>query len=86
MRIACSGLIALFALCFSSAHAQVETFKQLVGVSGVAVTKLDGSAKGGAAFSVSADLGLPVAFVGIGEAAADLRAFSAPDFVRNLVP
>jgi len=53
---------------------------------GVVLTKLDGSAKGGAAFSVSADLGLPVAYVGIGETADDLRAFSAKDFVRNLVP
>ncbi|MGZ3693831.1 MAG: signal recognition particle-docking protein FtsY, partial [Bdellovibrionota bacterium] len=50
------------------------------------LTKLDGSAKGGAAFAVSADLGLPVAYVGTGETVEDLKVFSATDFVRNLVP
>jgi fused signal recognition particle receptor len=79
-------LLVLDATLGQNALIQAKEFSAAVKPTGVVLTKLDGSAKGGAAFSVSADLGLPVAYVGIGESAADLRPFSAPDFVRNLVP
>lgn len=79
-------LLVLDATLGQNAVIQAREFAGAVKPTGVVLTKLDGSAKGGAAFSVSADLGLPVAYVGTGETAEDLRAFSAPDFVRNLVP
>jgi fused signal recognition particle receptor len=79
-------LLVLDATLGQNAVAQAREFSQAVKATGVVLTKLDGSAKGGAAFSVSADLGLPVSYVGIGETADDLRAFSASDFVRNLLP
>ncbi|HEY8279810.1 MAG TPA: signal recognition particle-docking protein FtsY [Bdellovibrionota bacterium] len=79
-------LLVLDATLGQNALIQAREFTSAVKPTGVVLTKLDGSAKGGAAFSVSADLGLPVAYVGVGESAADLRPFSAPDFVRNLVP
>ncbi len=79
-------LLVLDATLGQNALAQAKEFSSAVKPTGVVLTKLDGSAKGGAAFSVSADLGLPVAFVGVGESAQDLRPFSAGDFVRNLVP
>ncbi len=79
-------LLVLDATLGQNALIQAKEFSAAVKPTGVVLTKLDGSAKGGAAFSVSADLGLPVAFVGIGETAGDLRAFSAHEFVRNLLP
>lgn len=79
-------LLVLDATLGQNALQQAKEFTAVVPATGVVLTKLDGSAKGGAAFAVSADLGLPVAFVGMGETAEDLRPFSAPDFVRNLVP
>lgn len=79
-------LLVLDATLGQNALAQAREFSAAVVPTGVVLTKLDGSAKGGAAFAVSAELGLPVAYVGVGESAGDLRPFSAPDFVRNLLP
>lgn len=53
---------------------------------GVVLTKLDGCRRAVPAFAVSADLGLPVTFVGVGETVEDLRAFSPKEFVQNLLP
>lgn len=79
-------LLVLDATLGQNALQQAKEFTAAVPATGVVLTKLDGSAKGGAAFAVSADLALPVAFVGIGEGVDDLRTFSAPDFVQNLLP
>jgi fused signal recognition particle receptor len=79
-------LLVLDATLGQNALQQAREFTAAVQATGVVLTKLDGSAKGGAAFAVSADLALPVAYVGIGETSEDLRAFSAAEFVRNLVP
>lgn len=79
-------LLVLDATLGQNALQQAKEFTAAIPATGVVLTKLDGSAKGGAAFAVSADLGLPVSYVGVGETAEDLRPFSAPDFVRNLVP
>ncbi len=79
-------LLVLDATLGQNALIQAKEFSLAVRPTGIVLTKLDGSAKGGAAFAVSADLGLPVSFVGTGETAADLRAFSASEFVKNLVP
>ena len=64
---------------------QARLFDEAVGVSGVALTKLDGSAKGGIAVAIAYELGLPVKLVGVGEGLDDLRPFDAADFARALV-
>jgi len=64
---------------------QARLFKESAGVTGVALTKLDGSAKGGVAIPIAYELGLPVKLVGVGEQLEDLRPFDAQDFARALV-
>jgi fused signal recognition particle receptor len=64
---------------------QARLFKEAVGVTGVALTKLDGSAKGGVAIPIAYELGLPVKLVGVGERLEDLRPFDAYDYARALV-
>ncbi len=65
--------------------AQAQIFAQAVGVTGVVVTKLDGSAKGGIAFAIERELGAPIKFVGTGEGISDLAPFEAAAFVTALV-
>jgi fused signal recognition particle receptor len=64
---------------------QARLFSDAVDVTGVALTKLDGSAKGGIAVAIAYELGLPVKLVGVGEGLDDLRPFDAADFARALV-
>jgi fused signal recognition particle receptor len=64
---------------------QARLFKDAVEVSGVALTKLDGSAKGGVALAIAHELGLPVKLVGVGEGIEDLRPFDPQDFARALL-
>ncbi|MGH8041468.1 MAG: signal recognition particle-docking protein FtsY [Rudaea sp.] len=65
---------------------QVRQFKQAIGVTGLVVSKLDGTAKGGVLFSLAREFGLPIRYVGLGEAAEDLRGFDATAFVDGLLP
>jgi fused signal recognition particle receptor len=64
---------------------QARLFGEAVGVTGVALTKLDGSAKGGIAVAIAYELGLPVKLIGVGEGLDDLRPFDPEDFARALV-
>ena len=64
---------------------QARLFGESVGVTGVALTKLDGSAKGGIAVAIAYELGLPVKLIGVGEELDDLRPFDPHDFARALV-
>jgi len=64
---------------------QARLFGQAVDITGVALTKLDGSAKGGIAVAIAQELGLPVKLIGIGERLDDLRPFDPGDFARALV-
>jgi fused signal recognition particle receptor len=64
---------------------QARLFAESAGVTGVALTKLDGSAKGGVAVAIAYELGLPVKLIGVGERLDDLRPFDAQDFARALV-
>src|SRR4051794_33209815 len=64
---------------------QAQLFGEAVDVSGVALTKLDGSAKGGVALAIAHELGLPVKLVGVGEGIEDLRPFSPRDFASALL-
>ncbi len=67
-----------------NALAQAKHFQQAVGVSGIALTKLDGTAKGGIIFAISRQCQLPIRFIGVGEQAEDLRPFDADEFIRAL--
>jgi fused signal recognition particle receptor len=64
---------------------QAELFGEAVGVTGVALTKLDGSARGGVALAIAVELGLPVKLVGVGEGVDDLRPFDAHDYAHALL-
>ena len=64
---------------------QARLFSEVAGVTGVALTKLDGSAKGGVAIAIAHELGIPVKLVGVGEGVDDLRPFDAQDYARALV-
>ncbi len=68
-----------------NALAQAQQFYQAVGVTGIALTKLDGTAKGGIIFAIAQKLGLPIRFIGVGEGIEDLRPFDAGDFVDALL-
>ncbi len=69
-----------------NAVSQVRQFRQIVGVTGLVVTKLDGTAKGGVVFALAREFGLPIRYVGLGEKATDLRVFDAEAYVDGLLP
>ena len=69
----------------NTAIAQAKAFNEMVGIDGIIVTKLDGTAKGGALFSISNQLELPIFFVGVGEKQDDLIEFSPDKFVDSLL-
>ena len=78
-------LLTLDAGAGQNAVTQAKRFHQAVGVTGLALTKLDGSAKGGMIFSIARGLPLPVRFLGVGETDQDLQPFRAEQFVRALL-
>ncbi|MEH6568531.1 MAG: signal recognition particle-docking protein FtsY [Halioglobus sp.] len=67
-----------------NALAQATHFQKAVGVSGISLTKLDGTAKGGVIFAIAKKLSLPIRFIGVGESAQDLRPFDAEQFIDAL--
>ena len=67
-----------------NAISQTKLFDQAVGLTGLTLTKLDGTAKGGVIFALAKQFGLPIRFIGVGEQIDDLRPFTAPDFVAAL--
>lgn len=78
-------LLVIDATTGQNALSQAKVFTEAVGVTGIVLTKLDGSAKGGIVVSVQRELGLPVKFVGLGEGPDDLAPFVAADFVDALL-
>lgn len=64
---------------------QAQAFNDAIGLTGLAVTKLDGTAKGGILFAMAETLGLPIRFIGVGEGIEDLRVFDAKEFVSALL-
>ncbi|WP_252511253.1 signal recognition particle-docking protein FtsY [Phreatobacter aquaticus] len=78
-------LLVLDATTGQNAVSQVEVFGRTAGVTGLVMTKLDGTARGGILVSVAAKSGLPVHFIGVGEGVDDLEPFAARDFARALV-
>lgn len=69
-----------------NALSQIEHFKEVIGVTSLSVSKLDGTAKGGIIIAIAEKYGLPIRFIGIGEAMQDLRPFSAQSFAQALLP
>ena len=80
-----SVLLVMDATIGQNAHSQVEVFKDMVDVSGLIITKLDGSAKGGVVVSLAERFEIPVHAVGVGEGIDDLRPFEADAFARSLI-
>jgi len=69
-----------------NALAQARQFNESVPLTGITVTKLDGTARGGVLFAIAHDLKIPIRFIGVGETAADLRPFDAGTFVHAVLP
>ena len=80
-----SVLLILDSTTGQNAVSQAKAFKEAVGVTGIVLTKLDGSAKGGVAFAIQRELGLPIQFIGLGEKADDLVPFDPIAFVDGLL-
>jgi fused signal recognition particle receptor len=63
---------------------QAQQFNEAVGLTGISLSKLDGTAKGGIIFAIAKRLGIPIRFIGVGESIEDLREFDAEQFVAAL--
>ena len=80
-----SVVLVLDATTGQNAHAQAEIFRDMVGVTGIVMTKLDGTARGGVLVSLAEKYGIPIHAIGVGESAEDLRPFEARAYARSLV-
>jgi fused signal recognition particle receptor len=80
------ALLVLDGTTGQNAINQTKQFRAAIGVTGLVVTKLDGTAKGGVVFALAKEFGVPIRFVGLGETADDLREFDAAAFVDGLLP
>jgi len=69
----------------NSAIEQAKAFNEMVGIDGIIITKLDGTAKGGALFSIVNELKLPIFYIGVGESADDLIEFNKDDFIESIL-
>ena len=78
-------MLTLDATTGQNALSQVEIFKEMAEISGLIVTKLDGSAKGGILLSLAEKFGLPVHAIGVGEKIEDLQSFEAKEFADSLM-
>jgi fused signal recognition particle receptor len=78
-------LLVLDATTGQNAHAQAEIFREMVGVTGIVMTKLDGTARGGVLVSLAEKYGIPIHAIGVGETVDDLRPFEARAYARSLV-
>ena len=80
------ALLVLDANTGQNALAQVKAFDAAIGLTGLILTKLDGSAKGGVVAAIAGQHPIPLKFIGVGERIDDLRPFNAADFVEALLP
>ena len=78
-------LLVLDAGTGQNALVQAKQFNDSIGITGIALTKLDGTAKGGIAFSLADELHIPIRFIGVGEQIEDLRPFNASEFIDALL-
>ena len=79
------NLLVLDASTGQNALNQARLFNEAVGVTGIALTKLDGTAKGGIIIAIARELKIPIRFIGVGETVDDLKVFNARDFVDALI-
>ncbi|APJ05159.1 signal recognition particle-docking protein FtsY [Silvanigrella aquatica] len=77
-------LLVLDATTGQNALQQARVFKEVVNITGLVLTKLDGTAKGGIAIAIAAELGVPIRYIGVGESVEDLEVFEAHEFVNAL--
>ena len=77
-------MLTLDASTGQNAVSQAKLFNEAVGLTGIALTKLDGTAKGGVIFSIADQFGIPIRYIGVGEGIEDLRPFKAEDFIEAL--
>lgn len=78
-------LLVIDATTGQNAIAQAKSFIALAQITGFVITKLDGSAKGGVALAIERESGLPIKFIGVGEAVGDLQPFNSADYIRSLL-
>ncbi|WP_448379435.1 signal recognition particle-docking protein FtsY [Fervidobacterium sp.] len=78
-------LLVMDAVTGQNGLQQAKIFKEVVNVTGIVLTKLDGTAKGGIAIAIAKELGIPIKFIGVGEGIEDLKPFNAKDFVEALL-
>ena len=78
------NLIVLDATTGQNALAQLREFKEVTDITGIILTKMDGTAKGGIAIAIQAEYGIPVKYIGVGEKVEDLQKFNTDDFVNAL--
>ena len=69
-----------------NALVQARQFNEAVSLTGITITKLDGTARGGVLFAIAGELGIPIRFIGVGESAIDLRPFDAGTFIHAILP
>ena len=81
----CETLLVLDATTGQNGLVQARVFKETAGLTGIVLTKLDGTAKGGIVIAIAGELGVPVKFVGLGEGIDDLQPFDSGEFVRDFV-
>lgn len=77
-------LVVLDGTTGQNALAQAREFSEVTNITGIVLTKLDGTAKGGIAIAIQSELGIPVKYIGVGESIDDLQKFDANDFVNAL--
>ena len=77
-------LLVLDATTGQNALSQAKMFNEALGVTGIALTKLDGTAKGGIVFALAQQMQIPIRFIGVGEQVDDLRPFDADQFTKAL--
>ena len=80
-----SVLLTIDATTGQNALSQIKIFQEIAGVSGLVVTKLDGSSKGGILVAAAQEYKLPIYFIGVGEQIEDLDVFNAADYARSLL-
>ena len=70
----------------TNALSQARHFNEAINISGITITKLDGTARGGMLFAIASELGIPIRYIGVGESAKDLRPFDAGTFINAILP
>ena len=81
----CETLLVLDATTGQNGLIQARTFKETAGLTGIILTKLDGTAKGGIVIAIAQELGVPVKIVGVGEGIDDLKPFDPTAFVQDMI-